>query len=70
MADSYDDKRNPTYYKAAQALATVLRASESRRKLYGVDAPIKVQTTTTNVMSDDEAARVLREAGVPIPGDQ
>ena len=49
----------PVDYKAANAL--VLRASESRRKLYGVDAPAKMTTTFEPLMTDEEAKRILAE---------
>ena len=51
----------PIDYKAANALGVVLRASESRRKLYGVDAPAKMTTTFVPEMTDEEAERILAE---------
>lgn len=59
VAGVVDDKGVPVDYKAAAALTTVLRASESRRKLWGVDAPTKIEATTTRVElpgPEDEAA--------------
>lgn len=59
MAGQSDKDRVPVDYKAAAALTTVLRASESRRKLWGVDAPTKIEATTTRVElpgPEDEAA--------------
>jgi transcriptional regulator len=52
----------PIDYRAATALGVVVRASESRRRLYGADAPAKVHATTfVPLMSDEEAARILAE---------
>ena len=39
----------------------VLRASESRRKLYGLDAPAKLTTTFEPLTTDEEAERILAE---------
>ena len=58
IAGRADKDGTPVSYKAANALATVLRASESRRKLYGVDAPTKIEATTTRIelpSPEDEA---------------
>jgi len=51
----------PVDHKAAAALTAVLRASESRRRLWGVDAPTRIEATTTRVElpDDDEAAEIL-----------
>lgn len=53
----------PVGHKAAAALQTVLRASESRRKLWGVDAPTRIEATTTRIElpSDEEAAARLAD---------
>ena len=61
IAGRVDKDQTPVSYKAAAALTTVLRASESRRKLWGVDAPTKIEATTTRVElpDDDQAAEIL-----------
>lgn len=51
-------------HKAANALAVVLRASESRRRLYGVDSPTRITTTFAPEMTDEEAALIL--AALPV----
>lgn len=62
MRDAVDKHGNPVGYKAAAALSVMVRASESRRRLYGADAPAKVQATTfVPEMSEEEAARILAE---------
>ena len=63
LTDQSDKDGIPIDYKAAQALATVLRASESRRKLYGVDAPTKIQTSSVEPLSDEAALAIIAEFG-------
>ena len=58
IAGCTDKDGTPVDYKAAAALTAMLRASESRRKLWGVDAPTQIEATTTRVelpSADDEA---------------
>ena len=57
----------PIDYKAATALGTVLRASESRRRLYGVDAPTKVAASFAAQMTEEEALAILADYPNPIP---
>jgi transcriptional regulator len=54
----------PIDHKAATALGTALRASESRRRLYGVDirTPIMPQKFVPE-MTDEEADAILAELG-------
>ena len=58
----------PIDYKAATALGTVLRASESRRRLYGVDAPTKVTASFAAQMTEEQALAILADYDNPIPG--
>ena len=61
MTDQTDKHGLPVGYKAANALGTVLRASESRRRLYGVDAPTRIGTTFVPEMTEEEATAILAE---------
>ena len=58
----------PIDYKAATALGTVLRASESRRRLYGVDAPTKVTASFAAQMTEEQALAILADYDDPFPG--
>lgn len=61
-AGQSDRHGTPLDYKAANALGVVLRASESRRKLYGADAPTRITTAMVHDhMTEDEAAAILAE---------
>tara|TARA_B110000459_G_scaffold169881_1_gene189755 strand:- start:170 stop:427 length:258 start_codon:yes stop_codon:yes gene_type:complete len=46
----------------------VLRASESRRRLYGVDAPTKVTASFAAQMTEEEALAILADYPNPFPG--
>lgn len=62
IIDSHRDKHGvPVDYKAATALGTVLRASESRRKPYGVDTPTKLTTRFQPEMTDEQAPEIIIE---------
>ena len=68
IAGRADKDGTPVSYKAAAALTTVLRASESRRKLWGVDAPTKIEATTHRVElpgPEKEAAILARLPPMP-----
>jgi hypothetical protein len=45
----------------------VLRASESRRRLYGVDAPTKLTALFAAQMTEEEALAILTDYDNPIP---
>jgi hypothetical protein len=63
VAGQTDKHGVPIDHKGVAALGTVLRASESRRRLYGVDAPAHITTTWQPEMTDEEAAAILAESG-------
>ena len=56
VAGRQDQHGAPIDFKAASALGTVLRASETRRRLYGVDAPAKVTASFAAQMTVIPAA--------------
>ncbi len=63
--DGEPDLREPVrdHGPVLQAIATLQRLSESRRKLLGTDAPQKVDATVHEVdQSDLELAQIIREA--------
>ena len=68
VAGRQDQHGAPIDYKAASALGTVLRASESRRRLYGVDAPTKVTASFAAPMTEEEALAILADYDNPFPG--
>ncbi len=55
----------PIDYKAANALGCCVRASESRRKLYGVDAPTRIEATTTRIELPDADEEAVILAKLP-----
>ena len=67
-AGKCDQHGAPIDYKAATALGTVLRASESRRRLYGVDAPTKLTASFAAQMTEEQALAILADYDNPIPG--
>ena len=67
-AGKCDKHGAPIDFKAASALGTVLRASESRRRLYGVDAPTKVTASFAAQMTEEEALAILADYPNPFPG--
>jgi orotate phosphoribosyltransferase-like protein len=68
VAGKCDKHGAPIDFKAASALGTVLRASESRRRLYGVDAPTKLTASFAAQMTEEEALAILAGYDDPIPG--
>jgi orotate phosphoribosyltransferase-like protein len=66
-AGKCDKHGAPIDFKAASALGTVLRASESRRRLYGVDAPTKLTASFAAQMTEEEALAILAGYDNPIP---
>jgi orotate phosphoribosyltransferase-like protein len=66
-AGKCDKHGAPIDFKAASALGTVLRASESRRRLYGVDAPTKLTASFAAQMTEEEALAILTGYDAPIP---
>ena len=66
-AGKCDQHGAPIDFKAASALGTVLRASESRRRLYGVDAPTKVTASFAAQMTEEQALAILADYPNPIP---
>jgi orotate phosphoribosyltransferase-like protein len=66
-AGKCDKHGAPIDFKAASALGTVLRASESRRRLYGVDAPTKLTASFAAQMTEEEALAILTDYDNPIP---
>jgi hypothetical protein len=66
-AGKCDKHGAPIGFKAASALGTVLRASESRRRLYGVDAPTKLTALFAAQMTEEEALAILTDYDNPIP---
>ena len=67
VAGKCDQHGAPIDFKAASALGTVLRASESRRRLYGVDAPTKVTASFAAPMTEEEALAILADYDNPFP---
>jgi hypothetical protein len=63
VAGQRDKHGVPIDHKGVAALGTALRASESRRRLYGVDSPAKITTTWQPEMTDEEASAILEELG-------
>ena len=53
----------PIDHKAVTALGTALRASESRRRLYGVDIRTPVTPPPFETMTDEEADAILAGLG-------
>ena len=68
VAGRQDQHGAPIDFKAASALGTVLRASESRRRLYGVDAPTKLTASFAAQMTEEQALAILAGYDDPIPG--
>jgi hypothetical protein len=66
-AGKCDKHGAPIGFKAASALRTVLRASESRRRLYGADAPTKLTALFAAQMTEEEALAILTDYDNPIP---
>ena len=63
VAGRCDKHGVPIDHKAVAALGTVVRASESRRRLYGVDIRPSAVPPPFDTMTNEEAAAILAESG-------